>query len=64
MGDMADKTTEDGYDDWLDHINGDCDIDTPCQYCAEEEKLTLKRRIEIGHGNSDRQKRLRTDING
>lgn len=53
MGDMADDCTENGLEGWLDHLNGDCDIDTPCQYCAEEKKLTLKRRKEIEHSNTE-----------
>lgn len=45
MGDMADDFTENGVDNWLDHVNGLCDIDTPCQYCAEDKRQSENRNL-------------------
>lgn len=36
MSDIAEDDFEQGYDQWLDHLSGNCGPDL-CQYCEEEE---------------------------
>lgn len=41
MGDAADDDFDDGFDTWIEHIDGRCDDVVPCEYCEIERKKRL-----------------------